>query len=140
MKKGSNYIKSNGSQFWIFLISCFLLLSARGQAIETSTGVDFVMSTDAAALASARLISDHNIFHFPFHSVPMSSEENTNGQRQTNDNSDNDAKLFEGLLLKERFDFTSGKCLLLRLSHSCENRNDVSLFILHHSWKSFPCF
>jgi hypothetical protein len=143
MKKGSNNGKRNGLKFWLrtFVISCFVIFFLCGHIVEAASGRENPMrSMGSAVPANAGLISDHNIFHFPFDSIPMSSEQDSSGQRQTNDNSDDDAKLFEGLFLKERFDLTSGKCLLLRLTHSCENRKDVSLFILHHSWKSFLKF
>ena len=76
--------------------------------------------------------------HLPF-SAPCMPEPEPADQSELNADDDECGKVFWNQLLKQKLDVIAEKRLLLRLLFSCENREGVSLFILHHSWKSFLC-
>lgn len=95
---------------------------------------------DHVALPSgAHLLADHHKAHqLPINSLPTPTESESKDEREKNHESDDDEnKLVPVLSLRERFNVTSCKSLLLQLQHSRENRKLLSLFVLHHSWKSF---
>jgi hypothetical protein len=79
--------------------------------------------------------------HFPFNSGPCPWEPDPTDKVETNDSfDDEETKSFYRSWEKQRFDFdvVAAKRLLRQLSVSSKNRETVSLFILYHSWKSFP--
>lgn len=104
-----------------------------------STGVSECASENNGSLQQAHLIGSHQErHHLPLNSVPLPQQSESKDEREKNHESDDNSEQVVGLLsLKGRFDVTSDKCLLLRLLHSHYNREEISLFVLHHSWKSF---
>lgn len=50
---------------------------------------------------------------------------------------DNPNKIFWILPASHASNLCSGRSLLSHLKHSIESRSEISLFVLHHSWKSF---
>jgi len=93
---------------------------------------------DSNLLSHREFVSGyHHHHHFPFGSdsspVPEVPEEN-----ELTDRSDDELdKLYWTLCLRNEFNPDVEKPLLLQLTVSVGSRQKVSLFILHHSWKSF---
>jgi hypothetical protein len=127
------------SSFFAFLFS-FSFVFAQASAIAGAPATQ-LCETEAGSRSATtwHFIDDHNqALHFPINAFPTVTELETKDGRESDDNA-NDApgKLFPSLALKERFDVRSHRSLLLQLLQSSQNRKEVSLFILHHSWKSF---
>jgi hypothetical protein len=125
------------STFALLFSFCFVFAQASELGnVHIKNGRDDHGSVD---LSKAHFIFVHNqLYNFPFHSAPIAPEPESG---DTNDYSDDDheetGRIFAALSLKERFDLTCKKCQGLQLFTSRRNRTEVSLFILHHSWKIF---
>jgi hypothetical protein len=137
--------KKNRQRFWLdansFLAVLFSFFFVFAQASDSAnTGIQNCETEDnSTSGADAHFIVDHNQpFHFPLSSFPIPAEQEVKDGLETSDHTDDAPdKVFTSLSLKERFNLSSHKCLLLQLLNSRENRKEVSLFILHHSWKTF---
>ncbi|HEY0652831.1 MAG TPA: hypothetical protein VGD65_06875 [Chryseosolibacter sp.] len=92
-----------------------------------------------APFYGTHFLKSHNqSHHAPFGSVPIPAESESKDEREKNHESDEDSeKLFAILSLKERFQVSSDSRLLAQLLSSRQNRKELSLVVLHHSWKSF---
>jgi hypothetical protein len=75
--------------------------------------------------------------HSPF-SIPLRPESEPLDENEVKADTDDElGKFFLTLSLRQKLDLVSENSLFLHLLLSCENREGVSLVILHHSWKSF---
>jgi hypothetical protein len=82
--------------------------------------------------------NDHHTGHFPFAPNPTPLEPEFPDEGESNDNIDNELdKLFSSLHLTTRINIDSGRCLLSQLRLSIQSRSGISLFVLHHSWRTF---
>lgn len=147
MQQRSHHIKKNKhpfrlegvvNSFFAVLFSFFFVFAQASDSGNTSIQ-NGETENDSTPVAGAHFIIDHNQpFHFPLSSFPTPPEQEVKDGLETSDHSDDaPGKLATSPLLKERFNLSSHRCLLQQLLNSHENRKEVSLFILHHSWKSF---
>jgi hypothetical protein len=78
----------------------------------------------------------HNLF--PLTSPPVLPEPETSDEDAATDFlSHGTATLCVSACLHERIELTSANSLFRQLSISIDNRATISLFILHHTWKTF---
>jgi hypothetical protein len=119
------------------LFSFFFLYSQASDFAITS--VEDCQPEHIASFQGDYLLGDHHQRqHFPPNSVPTPTESESKDEREKNHESDDDENKVPAIVsLKERLNVISCKSLLLHLLHSRENRKQLSLFVLHHSWKSF---
>lgn len=147
MKNKGNHLKNKAQRFRLDVVSnCFLafffsffFVFAQASDFANADFENRESEKSSTSVQGHHLIADHHQpVHIPVNSVPLPPEPESKNERETNDHSGDDTdKILASLSLQERLNLTSGKCLLLHLVNSCENRKEVSLIILHHSWKSF---
>jgi len=126
------------SAFWkaitlgLSLIVAFNLSCVTGPLVQgpISKADHYSIQTDFSFTSAE---SKSNPLPIGSHQVPEAAD-----QLESVDNfDDNSDKSFCHSLLSNGFVECSGKSLLQHLKHSIEIRPEISLFILHHSWKSF---
>jgi hypothetical protein len=146
MKRQMNLKKTKSQRVWDVLAGSFLavffsffFVFAQASELVTSASDDCESTEGTVSQQGTHLFADHNApLHLPLGSLPVPPESESKDERETSGQADDEAgRVSESLSLKQRFDLTSDKCLLLHLLNSGENRKQVSLIILHHSWKSF---
>lgn len=142
-----NHIKKHSKPYWcVFLsslsVALFSFLFVFAQSADfPDQFTDFFEHAEYTAPSS----SDHSIIvnhdqpgHIPFHAIFIAPEREFKNEKEKDSHSDEDTgQLIPNVSLAEPFHVASGKCLLLQLLQLHENRKEVSLFILHHSWKSY---
>jgi hypothetical protein len=147
MKNRSNHLKHKTRLFWLDVVSnsflavlfSFFFVFAQASDLVNVDLENCETVEGSTELQRPQLTADHDQpLHVPLNPVPLPPEPESKSERETNDHSDDDAdKILATLSLRERFNLSSGKCLLFHLLNSRENRKGISLIILHHSWKSF---
>lgn len=146
MNPSGNHIKKHSKPYWYVFLSflsviLFSYLFVFAQGVNTQNQFSDFFEHEA----STPLSEDHSIIvnhddpgHFPFHPVFIAPEREFKNEKEKDSHSDEDAgELIPNVSLAKPFHVASGKCLLLQLLQLHENRKEVSLFILHHSWKSY---
>jgi hypothetical protein len=142
MKKGSD-IKNNVRQFWLrrafpswlIVVFSFYVLFSQANARVASFNIQETYGTSVQ--------TDANLCHYqPAHSLfgsnPITLELKPVDESEPNESYDHDLdNLFWMLSLKQKFDLIVEKSLFLHLLLSEKNREQLSLVVLHHSWKSF---
>ena len=80
----------------------------------------------------------HRPDHLPFDRDEVPLEPETPDEVESNDNVKEDlSKVSWALSAEKKFNVSLARRLLLQLQLSIESRSKISLFILHHSWKSY---
>jgi hypothetical protein len=135
MHQGRNHIKGNMRQrqgqvvlaSGLILLFSFLLVFGRGFPIDSA----------GASQSQLNIHVDHPVKP-PLNSYPIPAEQESSTERDADDKFDDEAnKLLASVSLKEGIKVSSRKCLTHHRWLSTESRTEISLIILHHSWKSF---
>jgi hypothetical protein len=94
--------------------------------------------TDAADQENSFLISLGYHTHPHFHvNTPSASQSSLTVLEKTEDVKDEDANAFYTYVSNTYKNYSDAETSLLRFITILENRQTVSLYILHHSWKGF---
>lgn len=106
-------------------------------ALVNNYGGKNLLYTHGAVLSSAGAFNNPH-FPFPFKAESLAEEPEVLDEMGADDDSDFEfAALLQYLLSTYKFDSVTGQNLFAQLTQSIQNRPTVSLFVLHHSWKSF---
>lgn len=120
-------------------IFAFLFIVAQTPALASSIIDDEQVSVDNPKAAGFYfLVHDHHSGHQPFAPSQAPLEPKGADETEANDNADDEVgKISSDLEFAVRLNLSAEKCQLSQHLLSIESRPRISLFILHHSWKSY---
>lgn len=137
-RRNKSVLPQGASSSILALFFSFFFIFAQAADFTVSAGEIYGAENSTLSHGTHLFGAHHERHHLPFNSVPIPQESESKNEREKSHESDDDSdKILAILSLKERLDVSSDKCLLLQLLNSRHNRKERSLFILHHSWKSF---
>lgn len=118
--------------FSIIGAQSFLLIYVSSKSNIVSNNIDANQSNNLTKYSSSLV---HNN---PVETIILSNETEDSKEDETKDSSEDEFNsIYNNNYYEYNFTTPSVKNLFNQLAISIQNRSSVSLFILHHSWKSF---
>lgn len=126
--------------YCLVALSSFLIVSEQNAGLATSSQEYQIADNSLAASNRDVTVVNRHPSHVPVTISPVILEAQFRGSNESTDGDDDEigkSKICWDLSIQLSNDLFSKKSLLLELKHKDESRSTISLFVLHHSWKSF---